>query len=49
MVKRRFRCLNCGHNFEAEVLEDGEAEARRVYPSPVHCPKCNRTDLEPEK
>lgn len=44
----RFRCNNCGHKFEDEVLDQYEArEARRnnQRTSPIHCPKCNRTDL----
>lgn len=39
----RFRCLNCGHRFEAEVLdEDEKREARRRYQplGRVSCPKC---------
>ena len=45
MVAKRYQCLNCGHRFEAEVFEKGEAEAKRARTQPVHCPKCNRTDL----
>ena len=44
----RFRCNNCGHRFEVEVLDEYERrEARRrdQPTSPVHCPKCNRTDI----
>jgi rubredoxin len=44
----RFRCLNCGHRFEAEVLdEDEKREARRRNQptSPIQCPECRRTDL----
>ena len=43
----RFRCKNCGHRFETDVLDrDDEIEARRNNQptSPVHYPKCNRTD-----
>ena len=49
MVRKRFRCLNCGHRFEAEVFEKGEADGRRLPSGPVHCPSCNRTDVEQEK
>ncbi|RUV91933.1 zinc ribbon domain-containing protein [Mesorhizobium sp. M1A.F.Ca.IN.022.07.1.1] len=45
---RRFQCLNCGHQFEAEVLTDREKEDARRQRQPVSslaCPKCNRTDV----
>lgn len=48
---RRYRCLNCGNEFEVEVLSPHEAEERRRRNEPVgqvHCPRCNRTDLEKE-
>ena len=48
MVTKRYRCLNCGHRFEAEVFEKGEAEAKRLPVGDLHCPKCNRTDVEEE-
>ncbi len=44
----RFRCINCGHRFEVEVLDDDERrEARRENrpTSAVHCPECYRTDV----
>lgn len=48
MVKKRYRCRNCGHQFQAEVFERGEAEAKRLPSGPVHCPNCNRTDVYPD-
>ena len=48
MMKKRFRCLNCGQQFEADVFEKGEAMAKRQSAGPVHCPHCNRTDVEEE-
>lgn len=45
MKTERFQCLNCGHKFEEEVFEKGEAEAKKVRAYPIHCPKCNRTDV----
>ncbi len=48
MVKKPFRCLSCGHKFEAEVFERGEAEAKRQPSGPVHCPRCNPTDVAEE-
>jgi len=47
-----FRCNNCGHRFEIEVLnkeERREAERENRPTSAVHCPKCNRTDLRQGK
>ena len=44
----RFRCLNCGHRFEEEVLteeERREADRENQHTTPVHCPECNRTDI----
>jgi rubredoxin len=44
----RFRCNNCGHRFEAEVLdknEQEEAQRKRRPTSPVQCPECKRTDI----
>lgn len=49
MVTKRYRCLNCGHRFAAEVFEKGEAEARRLPSGPIHCPGCNRTDVEEQQ
>jgi len=43
-----FRCNNCGHRFEAEVLdEDERREARRENrpTNDVHCPECHRTEI----
>jgi DNA-directed RNA polymerase subunit RPC12/RpoP len=45
----RYRCLNCGEHFEATILTDEEvreAQERRERLCAVHCPKCNRTDVE---
>lgn len=44
----RFRCLNCGHRFAAEVLDEDEKREARLFRRPmsaVHCPECNRTDI----
>jgi len=49
MVTKRLRCLNRGRRFEAQVFEKGEAEAKRLPSGPVHCPGCNRTDVEEER
>ncbi len=49
MIERIFYCLNCGYRFVTMILEKGEAEAKKVQTSPVHCPKCHRTDLREDK
>ncbi len=49
MIVKSFRCLNCGNKFEAEIFEKGEAESKRLPSGPVHCPACNRTDVEDER
>lgn len=47
-VKIRYRCLNCGERFEAEVLTEEEKLEHRRLNRPtgqVQCPKCNRLDI----
>jgi len=47
-LRLRYRCNNCGEQFEATVLtadEVREAERRHETLGNVHCPKCNRTDV----
>lgn len=46
MIKREFRCINCGEKFVVEVLEPGEAEERRIRPAPVTCPNCRSTNVK---
>jgi hypothetical protein len=41
MVKRRFICDRCQKSFVVEVLEPGEAERKRLRPSPISCPDCH--------
>lgn len=43
-----FRCLNCGHRFEASVLDENEkrdARHRNQGTMQLRCPKCGRDDL----
>lgn len=43
-----FRCNNCGHRFEVDMLDEYERrEARRENrpTTAVHCPECHRTDI----
>lgn len=40
MKEALFVCKQCGHQFVVKVLEPGEAEAKRITPSPVRCPEC---------
>jgi len=47
-INRRYRCTNCGHRFNCEVLTKEEAEQYKREDRPVgriHCPKCNRTEV----
>jgi DNA-directed RNA polymerase subunit RPC12/RpoP len=47
---RRYRCNNCGHRFEVEVLtreERLEAERQMRPLSGISCPECRRTDVRP--
>lgn len=46
MIKREFRCMNCGEKFVIEVLEPGEAEERRIHPVPVTCPNCRSSNVK---
>ena len=44
----RRKCLNCGHRFEIEILNDEEVREYRRERRPtqdVRCPKCQRIDL----
>ena len=49
MTRRaRFRCRNCGHRFEIDVLDEDEqrqAQRKGLPTSPIHCTKCKRTDV----
>jgi DNA-directed RNA polymerase subunit RPC12/RpoP len=50
--RKRYRCRNCGTEFEAELLTEEEVrELNRQGKrgGKVHCsnPKCNRTDVDP--
>jgi len=47
---KRYRCLNCGHRFEVEVLtreERLEADREGTPLGPIRCPRpeCRRTDV----
>jgi hypothetical protein len=46
MIKRKFVCRNCQHEFLMEVYEEGEAEEKRVPKSPVLCPRCGSASIE---
>jgi transposase-like protein len=44
----RFRCLNCGHRFEAEALTQEEKQEAKREDKPIfsiNCPICYRTDV----
>jgi DNA-directed RNA polymerase subunit RPC12/RpoP len=40
MRKIRFICRKCGHKFEADVFEEGEAAEKKRPTAPIRCPKC---------
>lgn len=40
MIRVRFICKRCGHKFETDVFEPGEAKEKRLPSSPIRCPKC---------
>lgn len=47
-IKVRYRCNNCGHRFEAEILDEREKEEARRKNQPtykIQCPTCKRTDV----
>lgn len=46
MITVRFICKNCGERFTAQILEKGEAEAKRMPTAPVRCPKCGSSAIE---
>jgi len=46
MIRRRFVCRNCGYRFDADVLEEGEAEEKRMRPARLRCPKCNSAEID---
>ena len=46
MKKVKLICRKCGHKFTYEILEEGEAEEKRLNTSPVRCPQCRSTEIE---
>ena len=46
MKKSRFICKRCGHKFEVEVFEPGEAKEKRMPSGPVRCPECGSGEVE---
>jgi rubredoxin len=46
----QYRCQNCGHRFEVEVLSPDErlqAEREGRPLSGIYCPECRRSDVRP--
>ena len=39
-------CRQCGEKFEVEILEEGEAEAKKIRATPVRCQKCKSGDIQ---
>ncbi|MFC1666373.1 cytochrome C551 [Candidatus Omnitrophota bacterium] len=44
MVRKKFTCSNCGHDFEMDVFEKGEGREKRFPSGPIRCPKCGGPD-----
>lgn len=40
MIKRDFKCEDCGCRFTEEVFEPEEAKEERMSARPVKCPEC---------
>jgi len=41
-----FKCQNCNHRFEAEVLDDDDPKERHRPASRLRCPECRSTFIE---
>lgn len=46
MILQEFRCQQCNHRFEAEVLDDNDPKERDRPGSRLRCPKCNFSMLD---
>jgi DNA-directed RNA polymerase subunit RPC12/RpoP len=46
MVIKEFKCQRCGHRFELEVFEEGEADEKQWTSRPVTCEKCRSPSIE---
>ena len=46
MVLQQFKCQQCNHRFEAEVLDNDEPKERCLRGSPLRCPECGTSLLE---
>ncbi len=46
MKKQRFICQNCGEVFTVKILEQGEAEEKRIKTTSVKCPRCGSTNIK---
>lgn len=50
MVKKKYKCLDCGAEFIVDILEPGEAEEMmrrdpRMRPVPPTCSRCKRGNV----
>ncbi len=49
-IEARYRCRNCGHRFNVNLLtadERREAERQRRPVYAIACPECHREDARP--
>lgn len=46
MLLQMFKCQQCNHRFEAEVLDREEPKERNLPSSPLQCPACRSTWIE---
>jgi len=47
MLLKEYKCTRCGHKFDMEVFEEGEAETLLLPSAPLQCPDCASTYIEP--
>lgn len=46
MLLQQFKCQQCNHRFEAEVLDKEEPRERNLPSHPLRCPKCRSSMIE---
>ncbi len=47
MVVMELRCQICGRRFEAAVLDPEDRDERERPSSPVRCPNCGSSEIQP--
>ena len=46
MLIQQFKCQQCNHRFEAEVLDREDPKERNVPGHQLRCPECNFSRVE---